>query len=370
MAAYEIRMMGSLQVEVGGRRFGARDLGGRKPKQLLEVLLLHRGRPVSKDRLATILWGDSLPCDSVGSLEHYVSVVRRTLHGAGARGDSPIVTEHGGYRVDADRVRVDLFEFDRLDADPGTRRSRARMAEALAMLQGDLLEDEPYAEWVDEARAHVRQRRVRMLIDAAEAAMREADAAESLSLARSAVAHDPLSEPGHRAVIRAHYLAGDQVAALAAFRECRDVLDRELGVAPMPETEQVHQAVLRQVPRAQLLGTALPAAEPDPGGSPQVDRALLRRLRRRGAEFVRVALASAVVPPPCGPEIVAAILRADPLEVAEIQESLCEMRILEIVDDSFCFRCAQTRAALAAQVSPARRRLIAAMTPAVCGVAG
>src|SRR5215472_16984252 len=56
-----IRLLGSLEVEDGLRRLGPADLGGRKPKQLLEILLAERGRVVSKDRIADLLWHDELP---------------------------------------------------------------------------------------------------------------------------------------------------------------------------------------------------------------------------------------------------------------------------------------------------------------------
>src|SRR5438034_7575326 len=56
-----IRLFGSLQIEDGQRWVGPDDLGGRKPKQLLEILLNERGRVVSKDRIVDLLWPDELP---------------------------------------------------------------------------------------------------------------------------------------------------------------------------------------------------------------------------------------------------------------------------------------------------------------------
>jgi SARP family transcriptional regulator, regulator of embCAB operon len=381
MPQYSIRMMGSLSVETDDRRLGTRDLGGRKPKQALEMLLLGRGRYVSKDRLAEMLWGDTLPGSAAGTLEHYVSVLRRSLQGRSGRRGSPIVTEHGGYRIDTDLVSVDLFEFERLVADPAIRRSRPRMTDALSLLRGPLLEDEPYATWVEADRTRVQERRQRLLVECAEAALTDGALAESLSLARQAVLDDPLCERAYRTVVRAHYAAGDQVAALASFRECRDVLDRELGVAPMPETEAVHRAVLRRVAVAEVLAAgrspgspevdalavppdlAVPAGagdRPPTGMEPAAgeQRILLRRLRRRGPQHLRVAAASAVLGPPCSPEHVAAALSSSALEVVEVQESLCDMRILQACEAGFTFRCPIVQETLASTVSPARRRLI------------
>src|SRR5436309_14002506 len=56
------RLFGPLEVGCAdGRHLGPRDFGGVKPKQVLEILLTERGRPVSKDRMADLLWGESLP---------------------------------------------------------------------------------------------------------------------------------------------------------------------------------------------------------------------------------------------------------------------------------------------------------------------
>jgi SARP family transcriptional regulator, regulator of embCAB operon len=81
-----IRMFGPLELRAGASRLGARELGGIKPKQLLEVLLLERERMVSKDRIADLLWGERLPMRVAATIENYVSVLRRRLEsGLGAK---------------------------------------------------------------------------------------------------------------------------------------------------------------------------------------------------------------------------------------------------------------------------------------------
>ena len=52
----QVQLFGSIEIELGERRLEARSFGGRKPKQLLEILLLRRGHPVSADELARLLW--------------------------------------------------------------------------------------------------------------------------------------------------------------------------------------------------------------------------------------------------------------------------------------------------------------------------
>jgi len=51
MVALHIRMFGETRVIDGDRIVGPRDFGGVKPRQVLEVLALHAGHPVTKDTL-------------------------------------------------------------------------------------------------------------------------------------------------------------------------------------------------------------------------------------------------------------------------------------------------------------------------------
>src|SRR5437870_1008461 len=74
-----IRLFGVLAIEDGTRTLGPRDLGGARPKQVLEILLAARGHRVPTDRLAELLWGEELPQNAAGSLQTFVSVLRRHL---------------------------------------------------------------------------------------------------------------------------------------------------------------------------------------------------------------------------------------------------------------------------------------------------
>ena len=73
----EIRLFGSIAVGHAGRTLGPRDFGGRRPKQVLEILLAARGRPVPVDRLAELLWGERLPDNFAASIQTFISTLRR-----------------------------------------------------------------------------------------------------------------------------------------------------------------------------------------------------------------------------------------------------------------------------------------------------
>src|SRR6266567_1190571 len=111
-----IRLFGSLQIEDGHRWVGPDDLGGRKPKQLLEILLNEWGRVVSKDRMVDLLWPDELPQNAAATLDTYVSVLRRHLEPTivRARDSRYLRRVHPGYLFDASEVEIDVDRFQAL----------------------------------------------------------------------------------------------------------------------------------------------------------------------------------------------------------------------------------------------------------------
>src|SRR5258708_19692371 len=106
-----IRLFGPLAIEDGARTLGPRDLGGARPKQVLEILLAARGHRVATDRLADLLWPRQRPRDAAGSLQTFVSVLRRHLAHDRARARDLVVTEAEAYRLATHPVDPALDPF-------------------------------------------------------------------------------------------------------------------------------------------------------------------------------------------------------------------------------------------------------------------
>lgn len=244
-----IRLFGSLSIEDGERTLGPRDLGGARPKQVLEILLAARGRRVPVDRIADHLWPDDRPQNVGGSLQTFVSALRRHLTPDRARARALVVTEPEAYRFATDLVELDLDRFDELlerSAREPTRIARASLEQALGLVKGEVLEDEPYATWALDLRGSYQGRVLGAHLEAAEAALAERDFAGALAHSDAAAALDRFSERAHRGAMLALYALGRQHDALARYRSFRVLLDGELGLEPTSETRTLEGAILRQ----------------------------------------------------------------------------------------------------------------------------
>jgi DNA-binding SARP family transcriptional activator len=296
-----VRLFGPIEVAAGGRRLGPRDLGGPKAKQVLELLVVARGHSVTKDRLADQLWGEALPKRAFAALENHVSVLRRHLNAVG-RGRDLVVTDPGGYRLAAERVDLDLDRFDeRITAagKAGTRMARELLSEAVrAGARGEVLEDEPYAEWAEELRRTYRTRLLGVHLDAAESALAERDTNSAINHAQAALAIDPYAERAHRLAMLAHYAGGDQRESLAGYQRLRSLLSQDLGFEPTPQTQQVQAAILAQEDPVSLLPRPLErqGPPPRPNDAPLIGRrAELGRLEALVGEGCDSTLVIAVV---------------------------------------------------------------------------
>jgi DNA-binding SARP family transcriptional activator len=248
--AFRVRLFGALEVESGQRVFGPRDFEGIKPKQMFELLVLARGGLVSKERFAELLWSRNPPRNVAATLETYISVLRKAL--VQERSDvglRPIVTERGAYRLEWTHFDLDLDQFDELVmARPGVspRGRRASLERAIALVKGDVLEDEPYSIWTGEVRERYRQRVSLACIEAAELATGDEDHPAVVRNAERAAELDPLSERACRALMIGHYALGRREEALRVYQRCASALAQELDSDPDLSTMRLHAAIQRR----------------------------------------------------------------------------------------------------------------------------
>jgi two-component SAPR family response regulator len=255
--ALQISVFGPLTIRGGSRELTAKDLGGPKPRQVLEILLMNFGSAVSKTRIMDLLWDGHHPAVALPTLESYVSVLRRHLQpGAGRTG--PLRTVTGGYAIDRSLVELDLDRFETLvktAGQAGPREALALLTEALDLASAPLLGDELLPAWAEHERAlHAQQVGVARVL-AAEAALSVGEVGDAIAFSRAAVKEDPLNERAWTALILGLECNGENTEALRTFDRFRRVMDEELGCVP--------GAALRDAQARLLTSTAATSGAPD-----------------------------------------------------------------------------------------------------------
>ncbi|MFE0421415.1 BTAD domain-containing putative transcriptional regulator [Streptomyces sp. NPDC058953] len=254
-----------------------------KVRALLAVLLVHRGRPVSADRLVADVWGDRPPGNPAAALQNKVWQLRRALEAAEPGGRDLVVSRAPGYELRADGGAVDADRFAELTAraraaaDPHGR--AALFADALALWRGPAFADFADEEFPGADAARLAEQRLTVLEEQAETRLELGEHALVADELGDLVTLHPLRERLRTAHVRALYLAGRQGAALSSYAELRERLADELGVDPGPELAALHRAVLAQDPAL----TAVPAPPTTSARPPSnVPRALTGLIGRDG----------------------------------------------------------------------------------------
>jgi DNA-binding SARP family transcriptional activator len=286
LRSVRFRVLGPLQVTGDDGR--AVELTGAKPRALLTLLLSEPGRVIGIDRIIDTLWGDDPPPTVTGTLQSYVSQLRRVLEpGRGPReAPSVLLTRPPGYAVQVAPEDLDLLVFQTLveEGDRAVSAGEARRGVALLGQAMDLWRGEPLAELADAPTTSTeRLRIVELHVRAQE---RRCDALLALGRPEAAVsdlqrlvAENPLRERLWARLVTALYQADRQAEALDACRRCTELLREELGIDPGPELRDLERAVLTQDPRLlqRLPHPELPspaAAGPAPPRSSLVGRRL------------------------------------------------------------------------------------------------
>ena len=106
----EVLVLGAVEARLAGASV---DLGTPKQRALLCALALSLGRPVAVDTIVDLLWGDDAPPGVAGTLQSYVSGLRRVLEPQRERRRpaETLVTAAPGYALRLEPEATDAGRF-------------------------------------------------------------------------------------------------------------------------------------------------------------------------------------------------------------------------------------------------------------------
>ena len=283
-----------LAVEANGTRLDEQRFPGRQGRILFAYLAAQKGRPVPRDELAELLWGDELPATWEKALRVLMTKLRALLAECGIDGATALTSAFGCYQltlpdgawidVHAAAIALERAETALAGADHDYARAQAATAAELArrvFLPG---EDGP---WVEDQRRDLRDILVRALECLRDAALANEEFGDAVRYAAEITELEPFRESGYRAQMLAHAAAGDPAEALRVYERCRRFLADELGAYPSPESEAVYRELLQSSP-----GSSVPAVDElhDRHDLPPPTSGTTGRSRRKIAALVAGAL--------------------------------------------------------------------------------
>lgn len=241
----DFRILGPLQVMDDS---GPVELGGRKQKALLAVLLLQPGHVVSTNRLVDDLWGEEAPGTAQKMVQIFVSQLRKRLPNGLLRTRAP------GYLVELEGHTLDLRRFAGLEAEGREaleqgrpEQASARLRDALAVWRGPALAEfeEPFAHLES---SRLEEQRLACLEERVEADLALGRHGELVAELDGLVSRHQHRERMRGQLMLALYRSGRQAEALETYQAFRRTLSDELGIDPSARLKELERRILQQDP--------------------------------------------------------------------------------------------------------------------------
>jgi DNA-binding SARP family transcriptional activator len=215
------------------------------------MLLVGGGRSIPRDVLSEALWPGADPDLTAKRVYVLIHALRRAIEPAlqpHKRRWTYICSDGDRYYFNPDSPqRCDIFEFRSFIKTGEQQEITGKLdlaiksyAAALDLYSGDLLEDEPYADWCWAERENLRETALIVAEKVGTQYSKWGAEDQSIAYYKRALRIDPLREQIHRGLIQSLLSAGRRAEALRQYVECAQILDRELGIEPLPETQRLY----------------------------------------------------------------------------------------------------------------------------------
>jgi DNA-binding SARP family transcriptional activator len=222
----------------------------RKGQVILRYLVAQPGYRASIDKLMDVLWAQDPPEVARRKLQIAVSALRCSLNNGYicGPGEGYILCKDGIYQFNSSvTIRTDVDEFLSL-WKAGRQASGSESAtlyeRACSLCSGPFLVEDIYADWSSIRREQLKQIYLTMCRALTEYYLEVRNYEDAVKWTSAILREDPCDEAAHRQLIRISMVQSLRSEALQQYYRCERILNKELGLPPMPETTNLLQAIL------------------------------------------------------------------------------------------------------------------------------
>ncbi|WP_371650237.1 MULTISPECIES: BTAD domain-containing putative transcriptional regulator [unclassified Streptomyces] len=208
-----VRVLGGFQVLRDGNPVGPEEWQSKKARDLLKLLVARRGLATPREVVVEALWPEEDPARCANRLSVALSILRMVLDPERRLAQDHFIAADK-HVIGIARLRVDVRDFLAAArhalalADRSGGHAYAALADAEGLYRGDVLEDEPYAEWAVALREEAQAVHSELLARLATAAAERGDHHAEVHFRLRLLERDPYDEETHLALIALLAAAG------------------------------------------------------------------------------------------------------------------------------------------------------------------
>lgn len=210
-----------------------------------------RNRRVEKDILIDTFWGEEDLRTIEKNFHPTISHIRKALNSKQSLKQNFLVFRDGAYQLNPEfSYSIDTEDFENLinEAEKAKRGKdnetfRKKVEVAHEIYRGEFMSG-VYDDWAEERRIYYAEQHSRLLSALAKLSFKERKWSNALKFSKEILREDPFREDAHRLVMKTLAAQGKPAAVQKQFESLKELLDKELGVEPAPETLNTYQELL------------------------------------------------------------------------------------------------------------------------------
>lgn len=250
-ATLQVQTLGRFGVWREGVEIAPTAWGREKALHLFQFLVTVRGRTshLHKEQIIDRLWPDLAAHEGDRDFKVALTTLARVLEPERqVRSGSRFIQRQGlVYRLNLEQAWVDADAFETCVARGNQASGQVEVAiteyqRALALYHGDYLPERRYEDWSSAERERLQLLALGAMTTLADLLI-ERSPLESIRLTQHVLRIDPVWEAAYRVQMQAYLAQGNRPLALRSYQQCATALDRELGVTPLPETQQLWRRI-------------------------------------------------------------------------------------------------------------------------------
>lgn len=246
-----IQTFGQFRVWLGERELSEKAWQRGTAKLLFQLLLTKRQHLLTREEIMTRLWADSDEESAVRDFKVALNALNKALEpDRAARAETFFIQRHGssyGFNL-ASGYHIDAEEFERLVtlgmAEVEPAQAAILLEKGLGYYQGEYLPECRYDDWCVEERERLQVLFLRGAERLAKLRLEENRLEGAIRWCEAMLRVDDCWEEAYRLLMTAYYRLNNRAQAIRWYEKCVAKLHEQLGVAPMPATQETYQKIM------------------------------------------------------------------------------------------------------------------------------
>ncbi len=219
--------------------------------QILCFLLLSHRRPQLRETLCSLFWNEYSSPVARKYLRNALWRLRQSFESVNANPDDYFMMEEdcvsfifsSPYWLDVEAFENTLTHYQSMRGEDLTANQANELERAINLYTGDLLEGN-YEDWCIYERERLSLLYLKGLSCLMNFHEKNGSYKNGLDFGQKILDRDNTREGVHLQMMRLYYRIGDRDALINQYKQCRQVLERELNLQPMKETTNVYHMML------------------------------------------------------------------------------------------------------------------------------